>query len=162
VDGSQGVLGDGVPLRVRRGHARPAHQVLRVHLGGLDSRGGGGGTEGRNLGEAERIDETGGQRTLRSHDHEVDTLLARQRHDRFAVCRAHGHATANLCDSGVARRGNDLRRGVVAADLPGEGVLATAPADEQDLHFGRFWNASLKASRALRTMSPTCPTTVRA
>ena len=73
--------------------------------------------------------------------------------------RLAGYSAATLSR---LERGDHLRRGIVAADLPGEGVLPAAPADDQNLHFGRFWKASLNASRAFFTMSVTWPAMLRA
>ena len=129
-----GVGGRRVCHRAGRRHARPQHELLGERLGGLDLGGLRVGTENDELRGAKRIYDPGGEGRLGTHDREVDPFLARQLHQRHDIGRGDRYAASERGDPRISRGRQQLEIGVVAVQLPGEGVLTAAAADEQYPH----------------------------
>ena len=110
---------------------------------------------------AECVSEPRGEWRLRAHDNEVDVLADSEVYELRDVAGGYGYTTCELRDARIARRSEELDRWVISLQLPGEGVLSAAPADDQCFH-GSVRNALLNASRARARTSPTCVIASRA
>ena len=88
-------------------------------------------------GRAQRVGDARAERRLRSDDDQLRRVRPRQRDDRRRVERVDGRdAHVRLAgDRRAAGRDQDLVDARLAAELPGEGVLATAAAEHE--HPGR-------------------------
>ena len=146
----------------RRGDTRVDHHVLREPLRCLEARGGRRRAERGNSLRPKHVGQAGCERSLGPDDHEVHVLGRRQLRDTRDVRRGNWYTTRELRDARVARCSEELEGCVVALQLPGEGVLAPAPADDQCLHESDVLNALLNASRARARTSPTCAIASRA
>src|SRR5439155_13733003 len=90
--------------------------------------------EGGDSAVAKRVGEPPNERCLGTDDHEVDLDLAAKREQRFSVLGTNRVALAEARDSGIPRRGVECLEARALAELPGERVLSTARADDQDPH----------------------------
>ena len=124
---------------------------FREHLAALELRGGARRTEDRAASRREQIDDAAIERQLGPDDGEIDRARARRARaaprDRLASAATHrGHSG----DAGIAGRAEHRGDAALGGELPGEGVLAAAAADHQDLHgavgnlnsIKRLWNAA--------------------
>ena len=102
-----------------------------------------------------RVGYARGEWCLGSHHDEVHALRCRELHDAPDVRGRHRNTTRELRDARIARSSEELESWIIALELPGEGVLASAPAEDQCSHESDVLNALLKASRARASTSPT-------
>ena len=80
------------------------------------------------------IGETGDERRLGADDGEVDPFAFDERRDARDIVGRHGDATRHRRDPGVAGSGKELLDQRALRQPPREGVLAAAPADDEDPH----------------------------
>ena len=83
---------------------------------------------------AKRVGEPRRERCLGTDDHEVDLDLPTECEQPFGVPGPNRMTLADACDPGVAWRGVKCLETRTLAKLPGERVLSTARADDQDPH----------------------------
>jgi hypothetical protein len=126
------------------------HDFLGEPLGGLDVRGRGGRTERWKAASRQAVDEPRRQRGLRTNDDEIETLPDGERNQTIQVGASARVAGGQRRNAGVPRGAVQVNRRIVALELPGDRVFATAPADDQYLYFSSLddLNAPSKASRA--------------
>ncbi|MCY1369369.1 hypothetical protein D9M69_564050 [compost metagenome] len=110
-------------------------EVLGEGLRAFQLGGGGGGAEDVQLARAEQVDHAFHQRRFRADDGqlhvflgEVGQLLDGQHVDGDVLAFVLGRG------AGVARRDEDLLDARVLRHFPGQGVFATAAADDQYVH----------------------------
>ena len=80
------------------------------------------------------VGETGDERRLGADDREVDPFAFDERRDARDIVGRHGDATRHRRDPGVAGSGQELLDQRALRQPPREGVLAAAPADDEDPH----------------------------
>ena len=114
------------------------HELLGERLRRLDLSGGAGGAEDRQARRAEAIDDARLERRFGTDDGEVDVAVASEALEAVDVAHVDRDALAELGDAGVAWRGDELEVGLFPGELPGERVLATTAADEEDSHGGNI------------------------
>src|SRR5207244_431762 len=112
----------------------------------FDLRRGRAGSEGRDAGGAQRVGQARRERRLGSDDDEIDLLVAGRGDETRDVRGGDGEIGGEGGGAGIAGSGVQSIGGVVTAPRPAEGVLAAAPADDQNLHF--FLKASENACAA--------------
>src|SRR5690606_20583003 len=121
---------------VRGGDAVAGEEVLGEGLAAFELRGGGGGAEDAQAGFAEAVDDAGDQRAFRTDDGERHAFVAREREQAIDVGRGDVGVAALAFGRGAGVAGGDEHlvhaRGL--CELPGQGVLASAGADDEDLH----------------------------
>ena len=115
-------------------HAGGLHDLLGEPLGRLDLRGVAGGTEGEDAAFAQRVDEAGGEGCFGSDDDEVDATLLGGVAEAVDVGVVDREVLAEFRGSGVARRGEQGLAGRRLRQFPGQRVLASTAADDQDSH----------------------------
>jgi hypothetical protein len=136
----------GSRLRQDAGGRHPGlpHQLLCEPLRAFDAGGVLPGPEDGDAFAAQRVGESCDERRLRADDDEVRSQLPCERDHAADVVRADVVTRAVARDPGVARRGMELAEGRARGDLPGERVLATTRADEQDPHGGElYWGREM-------------------
>ncbi len=153
--------GIGKALSPGRRDAVGEHQLLGKGLGGLDPRRGTRRPEDGLIVSLEQVHDAVGERRFRSHDGEVHLGLAGQPEQPLPIVGRDRNASAEPRDARVSGCRDQLGRGVVALQLPGEGVLAPTPADQQNPHFVVPRKAPVNASRAPRRISDTWSTAPR-
>ena len=118
--------------------------ALRVILRALELRRGFRGAEDAQSGRAERVDDAGGERRLGSDDRERDRLLRRERHEVGDRGAGNVRELGLARGAAVARRHEHLRDARRLRDLPRERMLASAAADDEDVHADRLkiWTQS--------------------
>jgi hypothetical protein len=89
-----------------------------------------GGSEGEPTPRVDRVDRARDERNLGPHHHEPGIDLVGQRRDRLGIRRVDRHTAAELLDTRVSRRGDDLVDFGRARETPRERVLTTSTADE--------------------------------
>ena len=134
VEGRLELGAGGGAQRAAGRHARGIHDPLRERLRALELRGGLAGAEHRDAALAQRVGDTGDERSLGADHDEVDGVLVREVGDRGRVVRVEVDEGRVLRDAGVAGGGEDLVRGLLGAQREDDGVLARARAEDQDLH----------------------------
>ena len=120
----------------RGGNPVAGHEVLGEGLGALDRRGTGAGAEDRQPALAQAIGQTRHQRHLGSDDDQVDVVASGEAGQAIGVVQREIETPRMLGDPRVARRRPQMLDERTLGDLPGERVLATAGADEEDPHSG--------------------------
>src|SRR5947207_667380 len=128
----------GVTMGVRE-HALVAEQLLGEGLRALEARGGGRRAEGAEAGGGEAVDQAQGQRQLGADDGEIDVALLGEAQEPLHVVGGDRHALRLLGDAGVAGRTVERADAGALPELPHEGVLAPAAADDEDKHQWRKW-----------------------
>jgi hypothetical protein len=129
-------LGLGEDAVGRRRDAMVREEVLGEGLRALELCGVSGRSETAQTGRLEGIDDARNQRCLRADDGQVDRLLGRKTHQ----CRNVVRRDRQILHLGLVRGSAVAGRNVNAfgqrrlCGLPGEGMLAPAIADDQDLH----------------------------
>src|SRR3989441_43261 len=164
--GGAGGVVEGREARRRDRVAR--HQVLRERLRALDGGRLGDRTEHREARVEEAIGEAGDERRLRPHHGEVDPLAPSERDE--TVERVGGERDAHRVarDAGVAGCREQRRDARALGDLPGERVLAAAPADDQHPHWSgaraaaAFGGWPATGATRLRSVTPLFIPTARA
>src|ERR1700682_595281 len=115
--------------RTGRWNPGACHQLFRKPLGGLDSRCFACWPEDRQSSRLKEIDDPGFERALWSDDREIDPLVLRECRQLLELPGANQHAARDGSDSRIAGCGEELGVWIVAAQLPGERMLAPATAD---------------------------------
>src|SRR5206468_3281 len=82
----------------------------------------------------EIVHNSGNQRRLGSHYDEIDLARLAKRHHCGVVGNVDRHALGLARDAGVARRAPQLRGERGAGNFPGERMLASARAEQEDVH----------------------------
>ena len=96
---------------------------------------------------AKQVGDAAVERQLGSDDGEIDALaLGELRRAPSTSPAWTGTQPGDSGDAGVARRAQDLRHAGFARELPGEGMLAAAAADDEDFHASRSAEAQLPSS----------------
>src|SRR5262249_52791316 len=85
-------------------------------------------------GVREAVDEPERERQLGTDDGQVDAMLAREGEEPGQVVRRDRHALRLYRDPGVPGRAPERVDARTLAELPDEGVLASAAADDQEPH----------------------------
>ena len=116
--------------------------------------------EYRPAGRAEPVREPGRERAFGADDGEIDALRRRRRDQVVRRRRRDGEVGGERRRAGIPGSGEQRRLGEVAAQRPTQGVLAAAPADDQNSHF--FLNASVNAWAARLAVSTTSLAMARA
>ena len=133
--GGAGQLAGRECTPVRHPHAGRARDLAAERLARLDPGGDGRGPEDRNARRDQGIGDPGGERRLRSDDDQLARVRARRRDHRGRIERIHPGEPDDPRLGGdrvAARRHGDLVHARLREQLPGQGVLATAGADDQD------------------------------
>src|SRR2546425_5187972 len=164
--GGAGGVVEGREARRRDRVAR--HQVLRERLRALDRGRLGDRTEHREARVEEAIGEAGDERRLRPHHGEVDPLAPSERDETVERVGGEGDAHRVAGDAGVAGCREQRRDARALGDLPGERVLAAAPADDQHPHWSgaraaaAFGGWPATGATRLRSVTPLFIPTARA
>src|SRR5262249_36131411 len=102
--------------------------------GALELRGRPARTEGLDAGRDEIVHDAGAERRLGPDHDQIDVLRLAERDHRRMVGDVERHHLAVAGDAGVARRAAEPRDQRARRDLPGERMLASARAGEEDVH----------------------------
>src|SRR5439155_7020405 len=117
--------------------------------------GGGRRTEGAEPGGGEAVDEAEGQRQLGADDGEIDVAFLREAQEPLHIVGGDRHALRLLDDAGVAGRTVERADAGALPELPHQGVLAPAAADDEHAHQWRKWRTLVK------TMATPCASAAR-
>src|SRR5207237_7653321 len=109
-------------------------ELFRERLRALEPRGGGGRAEDAETRGREPVDEPERQRQLRADDGEVDLLLRCEALETLQIVDPDRHALRLLGDPRVPGRAPERIDSGTLPQLPHEGVLAPAAADDEDAH----------------------------
>ena len=90
--------------------------------------------EGLDAGCRQIIDDTGAERRLRTHHHEVDRLRPAECDHGLMVGGIERRGLAFLGDAGIAGRADEPRHQRARRDFPGQRMLAATGPDEKDVH----------------------------
>ena len=132
------------------GHARRLHDLLGEPLRGFDLRRIAAGTERQNAAFSQRINEAGGERRFGADDDEVDAALDGGVADGGGVGVVDVEVLAEFGSSGVAGRCEDSLAAWRLHQFPGQRVLASAAADNQDSHEARLSDGGRQVGRETR------------
>ena len=110
------------------------HDPLGEALARLDARGSLGRAECGKARIVEPVDDSRCQRRLRSHDREVDSLALRQGEQAVDVLGAYRDVAGDAGGAPVAGRDQQLADPRAPGELPGDRVLASAVAYDEQLH----------------------------
>ena len=119
--------------KARRGEAVAGHKSLGKCLGGLDLGRRPAGAKGRNAHHAQDIHDAVGQRGLGTDHDQVDVLLLAETGNSPVVIhpvQRQGYVLAQLGGPGVAGGDIQLLQARRLSDLPCQGVLAPARANQ--------------------------------
>ena len=122
------------PLDAGHRDAGARRDLVAERLARLDPRGRRRGAEGGDPGGLQGVDDAGGQRRLRTDDDELDGQGPGQLDDRLgsAIPRRDDADAWLLGDAVAAGRDEHIVDAGLDAQLPGQGVLATTAAHDQD------------------------------
>ena len=131
--GDRGVeVGEGARLRGR--HAGSPHLALGIGLRRLEARRLARWSEDVNARLVERVGDAGGEGRLRTDDDHVVSLARGVSRNRGRVQGIEiGHRLCDRRRAPIPRRDAHPGHALVAGEPPGEGVLAPAAAQDQDL-----------------------------
>jgi len=118
------------------GDAVLGHQVLGEGLAPLDPRRRLARPEDLEAGGLEAVDDPQGERDLGADHGQVDLLGQGKVKQRVDLVGGDVHALGQLGDAGVARRAVERLDQGRLGELPDQGVLAAAAADNQNFHNG--------------------------
>ncbi len=124
------------------GDAVVPHQLLGEGLGGLDAGGRLGGAEGGDPLDGQAVDEATGQGVLRAHDHQLAAVVPGGPSQPLDVRRLEGEVGAQGGGARVAGGDEQVGQPGRLAELPGQGVLAGAGTDEEDVHATASYRAA--------------------
>ncbi len=117
-----------------RGDAAALQEFLREGLRSLETRCRGGRPEDDDAARVQRVGQPADQRELGADDDEIRAQMVNQTdHLRDVVDRGR-MALGQLRDAGVPGSRQQARHGGILREPPHERVLATAAADDEDLH----------------------------
>ncbi len=150
-----------VSLETRCRQAVAVGEGLGEGLRGLELRRGLGRPEAGDPGLGQGVGEAGLQRSLGPHHHQIRGHLLRELHQGGNVGRRDRGEFAQPRHARIARRDHQPARQGRLGDLPGQGVLAPAGADEEDVHAPACGAPQARASRR-HGRRPACPTRARA
>ena len=119
---------------VRRRDLGGAHDLLGEGLAALHAGGGLDGAEGGEAGLLEGVHDAEAERDLGADDGEVGAVLLRPGDEPGDVLGGDRDVGGDRGGAGVAGGAEKLRGGVVLVQLPGDGVLAAAVSDDENLH----------------------------
>ena len=139
-----GAGGVGVGEGLARGGRRAAGgaDLLGEGLGAFEPRRLAARAEGGDAGGAQDVGDALGERRLGADHHEVDGVLAHEGEDLVAVEDVEGDAGRLLGDAGVAGGAPEPVALRVLREGPGQGVLAAAAAEDEDVHRGSAGSAA--------------------
>src|SRR5205814_4175341 len=128
------VAGVAVLRRAGSGNTGFHHQVLGKPLRGLDARRLSRRPEDWQPTRLEEIDDSRFERKLRSDDSQIDELVLGEVGQLFLLLDRNRNAARDRRDARIAGRSDQLEAWIVAAQFPGERVLASAAANDQYFH----------------------------
>ena len=111
-----------------------AHDLLGEGLAALHAGGGLDGAEGGEAGLLEGVHDAEAERDLGADDGEVGAVLLRPGDEPGDVLGGDRDVGGDRGGAGVSGGAEELRGGVVLVQLPGDGVLAAAVSDDENLH----------------------------
>src|SRR6185503_4015898 len=149
-----GLVEDAV---VRRRDPVAAEQVLAEDLAAFELGRLPGGAEDLQPVVLEEVDDALAERAFGADDREVDGVLLRELEEPLEVVRVDVDALGVLGDSGIAGRRVQLGEEGRTRNFPGQGVLASAAADEEDLHQLPAFFLSIQARHLARSSPKFCP-----
>ena len=114
----------------------PREELLGEDLRALQRGRGARWAEDRAAAGLEEIGQAEGERRFRANHRQIDALPIGEIGDRRDVVGPDGHALGDARDAGVARRRVERPEPGALRELPGEGVLAAAAADEENPQTG--------------------------
>jgi len=131
-------------------HAGAHHEFLGEPLRRFDAGRGRRRPEGPESSRRKPVNKPRGQRRFGADDSQVESPPDRLGDQAVEVVAPGRVARGQLRDARVARRTVQVQRWIVALQLPGNRVFATAAADDQGFHFSSLdvLNAPSNASRA--------------
>ena len=106
------------------------HQILGKDFAGLDDGGVRPGAEGGDARILQGVHHAQGQGVVRGHHDEVHRVLLGPGHHGLHVRGLDGHALGHLGDAPVARGAVQLGHLGTLSQLPADGVLTAASADD--------------------------------
>ncbi len=136
-----GGLGLRVDPEARRRHPGHGHQLLRIGLAGLDTRGFLGWAEGSQALVPHAVDEAFRKWCLRPDDHEVDLPGQRPSGERLNVSGGDFDRLGLTLHTSVRLGHEELGLGCVPPEFPEQSVLAAAVSNDQDSHGRKFAEA---------------------
>ena len=110
------------------------HQVLGKDLAGLDDRGVFPGAKGGDAGRLQCVHHAKGQRVVRSHHHKIHRVFPGPGHHGLHIGGGDGDALGDGGDAAVARGAVEFMDRRALLQLPADGVLPPASADNQYFH----------------------------
>ena len=116
------------------GGAAGGADFLGEGLGGLEAGGGAAGAEGEDAALAQDVGDAFGEGGLGADHHEIDGVFGAEGEDLLAVEDVEGDAGRLLGDAGVAGGAPEAVAFRVLREGPGQGVLAAAAAEDEDVH----------------------------
>jgi hypothetical protein len=114
--------------------SRGQHELFREALRGLDARGFPCRPEYRQCPRLKSVNDACFQRSFRAYQCEVNPLFFGECSQLLNFIGENRHAARESGNAWVARSGEDFSGRIVAAEFPGERVLAPSAADDQNLH----------------------------
>ena len=123
-------IADGI---MRRGNAVALQEFLGKALAAFQLRGSLGGAERAPASAREFVHHAEHQRQFRPHDGEVGLNLVRERDHGVEALDVDRDALRLIRDAAVPGRAVDFRDPRRLPELPHQGVLASAAADDEDL-----------------------------
>ena len=112
----------------------PAHEIFGETFRGLEARGRSGWTEGADARGLQTVDQSGGQRIVRTNNDETDFFPLRQGNDAIEIGRFDREIFCQCRGAGIAGRAEDAIHARRLGQLPNERVLAASPADNKNDH----------------------------
>ena len=115
------------------------HEALGEHFRAFETSRLASGTKngeaplGELVGDAER------ERQLGTHDRQIDLEIAGEVGQLLHLVRGDRHQVGHLLDSGVAGGAVEIGDSRALSELPAQGVLAAAAADDQNFHVSPKW-----------------------
>ena len=131
--------------RRRIGKARPARRWRTARIanlfgkgfGGLEPRGVARGAENQNACRHQRVCNASGQRSFRADDDEIDRLLDRKAHHRFAIRDIQRRTFRDFVDPGIAGGHDQAVAFRVLQHRPSQRMFAPATTEDQDVQLCR-------------------------
>jgi hypothetical protein len=127
-----GIGGGAKDPVVSRGNSRLPHQVLGEDLGSLNLGSVFPGTENAQALALKNVNDPLGERLLRTHDGQSDTLAARELNQASLIASFDRDVLCVQCRAGIPRRTKNPSDAGRLREFPAQGVLAPSLADHQD------------------------------
>ena len=127
-------LGGGADAVARGRHVVPLHEILGERLARLELRRALRGTEHPPALGLESIGQPVAERRFRADDRQIDLRTLDEPNHRLGVQYVDWFGGNGARDAGVARRANHVADAGFIGELPGQGVLARAGAQNTDSH----------------------------